>query len=415
MQPVSESSGRVIALSFLNLIGYREGEDSEDIAELFGRAHHVLHSRKLVQPEQKLRWLLKRWVRMLHLDIQDWRHTILMRALFVEEYGWPRLSYILKLSEARVRSLALDALLEEVCPEALLDRPTRDCSRNDLYLLDMVTRQAWIDRMGIYSPSHFEQHLSSCQRCRNVFDTTQRYRLSLLATKNQDLPAQLKWDEILPAELPDLPERPSRYPLVVRLAGTFVVILAIFLGVISAPDLGQYFTILEESDPVVVAELQPSEEKSEAPLELADASLSPVAQEVLLYADGKKEAETRPETLPVIRTPTAPAARSATVAATTKVFFRWGARATDPDRMTEKVLGWLKEMNALNAGELGFGAHYRGGRYFHFTIHRTEYSELLNRVKTLSLTDLTYSAADGDREIPEDRSRIVFWIGPSQR
>jgi hypothetical protein len=106
---------------------------------------------------------------------------------------------------------------------------------------------------------------------------------------------------------------------------------------------------------------------------------------------------------------------SAAAVGTSKIFFRWGARAQDPDRVTQKVLAWLKDLGAINAGELEFGAIYRGGRYFHFMIPKTAYTSLLGNIKTLPLTDFTDSAADSERVIQGDQSRIVFWIGPTDR
>jgi|GEM_PF-2869141 len=475
------SSSSKVPLTFLNLIGYSEAEGQEDLADLFGRAQQAFRSKKLSRTEFKLRWLLNRWVRMLRLDASEWRATILLRGLFVESLGWSQLAHLLKLSEARVRSLSLDALLEQVSPEDFLSRPTRDCARNDLYLLDVLTRQTWTDRLGIYPQSHFEGHLSDCERCRRVFEKTQRYQLSLKNTRLMSLPAQLEWKERTALENSESSMGLSRFPLPMRALATLVFGIVIFLGVISTPYLGKYLKVSKESVPLVtatekrdlveiekampletpapgsgVAKVEESlEHTTPAPLkELTEApmgSFASLKQKILGFMQPTPKSPELVASVPPPEVPAQPAPpNSAPVVASTppleqapsvvastptpkvvevatpkpsatagtgtsKIFFRWGARAEDPDRVTQKVLAWLNELNAKNAGELEFGALYRGGRYFHFLVSKSDYANLLGNIKTLPLTDFTDSAADSDRVIPGDQSRIVFWIGPSGR
>ncbi|MEO5668398.1 MAG: hypothetical protein ABIR96_10085 [Bdellovibrionota bacterium] len=479
---------------FLNLIGYTNGEFPDDLGELFSRAQQSFRSKKFERSETRLRWLLNRWVRMLKLDPSEWRNDILLRGLFVENLGWQNIAYLLRLSEARVRFLALDALLEQVSPEDLLDRPTRDCARNDLYLLDVVTRQAWTDRLGIYPMSSFEKHLGECDRCHRVFERTEKFRFSLLEARMQKLPTPLDWEEN-----PVIEEIPSgfgirRIPLPMRVVGSLGLGIVVFIGVISTPYLGKLIssstsrvpievataphaaapkTFSEPPNfaapppgpvkgvppspkpvPVVVAAdtsvlkqaLEEKEEKSESLLLIPQKILSfmeekraqlTTAKPPVPVAVAKPELkvepkiETTPATIstpkpveilvPVENKPAKPVVVAKVpvpdevASPTTKIFFRWGARAQDPDRMSQKVLAWLKELGAVNAGELEFGALYRGGRYFHFTIPKASYEGLLSNIRTLPLTDFTGSAAESDRTIPGDQSRIVFWLGPTDR
>ncbi len=293
--------------------------------------------------------------------------------------------------------------------------------------------------MGIYSPLNFDHHLGTCARCREIFEKSQKFRIELLATKKEQLPPQLDWEEILQSSEELTSEEGSRFPLLVRVATTAGVGFLMFLGVSSAPDLREYFR--RDDSPKEAPSVSPgSAQKGEnqAPTAVEQALQEPQEEAPLIVARTEVPAPPPPAPVPTrvtekpvpappIPVPNVTPAPKPTVvsqnpapvavpsASTTKVFFRWGARAADPDRMSEKVLAWLQEISAQNAGELGFGAIYRGGRYFHFTIPKGEYDELLSKIKSLPLTDFTYSAADGDRQIPSDRSRIVFWIGPPER
>lgn len=420
------SSSSKVPLIFLNLIGYSEAEGQDDLTELFGRAQHAFRSRKLSRTEFKLRWLLNRWVRMLRLDATEWRSTILLRGLFVESLGWGQLAHLLKLSEARIRSLSLDALLEEVSPEDFLSRPTRGCARNDLYLLDVLTRQAWSDRMGIYPQSHFERHLAECDRCFRVFEKTQRYQLDLRNSRLMKIPTQLEWKGQTELEASPPPMWMSRFGLPMKAVGTLAVAVLIFLGVVSTPYLGRYLKVSKESAKVATLDEKPDIADIEEAMPLESVPMEPAPRLPELAAQLPPPAAT-PEAprVAVKPLPLKPAPKPVEVAVkktaangaigTSNIFFRWGARAEDPDRVTQKVLGLLSELNAKNAGELEFGALYRGGRYFHFMVSKAEYANLLSNIKTLPLTDFTDSAADSDRVIPGDQSRIVFWIGPSGR
>ena len=438
MNEMNREATQEIPLKFLNLIGYVEAEGSDDLLEIFSRAEGAFRSKKFKQSDAKLRWFLHRWVRLLRLDPGEWRRTILLRGLFVEGLAWSQLAYLLRLSEARVRALSFDALLEEVSPEDLLDRPTRDCARNDLYLLDVITRQAWVDRMGIYPPKVFESHLGECTRCRRVFDRTESYRNLLLRTRIARLPEPLDWSEVPQAEIET--RRLPRFPLPMQVLGTLGIVVLIFAGVISTPYLGQYLRAVKKRAPILETreEVTPPPPQTITPpttqpttqppvetallKELLDESGSEAAKSddtiqlptrILRFMEQKKPVATAPIPSPPLAVK-APEVSAAAVG-TSKIFFRWGARAQDPDRVTQKVLAWLKDLGAINAGELEFGAIYRGGRYFHFMIPKTAYTSLLGNIKTLPLTDFTDSAADSERVIQGDQSRIVFWIGPTDR
>jgi hypothetical protein len=438
MDEMNPEATQEIPLKFLNLIGYVEAEVSDDLLEIFSRAEGAFRSKKFKQSDAKLRWFLHRWVRILRLDPGEWRRTILLRGLFLEGLSWSQLAYLLRLSEARVRALSFDALLEEVSPEDLLDRPTRDCARNDLYLLDVITRQAWVDRMGIYPPEIFESHLGECTRCRRVFDRTESYRNLLLRTRIARLPEPLDRSEVPQTEIET--RRLPRFTLPMQVLGTLGIVVLIFAGVISTPYLGQYLRTVKKRSPILETREEvtrpppqtitpPTTQPTTQPpvdtallKELLDERGSEAAKSddaiqlptrFLRFMEQKKPVATAPIPSPplAVKTPEV----SAAAVGTSKIFFRWGARAQDPDRVTQKVLAWLKDLGAINAGELEFGAIYRGGRYFHFMIPKTAYTSLLGNIKTLPLTDFTDSAADSERVIQGDQSRIVFWIGPTDR
>jgi hypothetical protein len=496
MLETTDTTRTKVPLAFLNLIGQVDVDASDELADLFARAQQAFRSKKLARTESKLRWLLNRWVRMLRLDANEWRSNLLLRGLFVEEMGWNQLAYLLKMSEARVRSLSLDALLEEVSPDDLMNRPTRDCARNDLYLLDVLTRQVWSDRLGIYPQSHFERHLGECVRCRRVFERTQQYQLGLKSSRLLELPASLQWQVSPPADLVPALTGLSRFPLPARVVGTLGVVVLVFLGVISTPYLGDFLkpkkpapqtaeapapeiaptpapTVVAQNPaptPVLAPEMPESPEAKDLKAALEGATTAAESEEksgifaripdrVMRFIEEKRRSLTSkpapeatkpfepsvvappivakapekvpeppvasppkatkpaPETKPVVAVakPQTPVAAPVVSVGTSKIFFRWGARAEDPDRVTQKVLAWLKELGAINAGELEFGALYRGGRYFHFTIPKAAYATLLNNIKTLPLTDFTDAAAEGSRVIAGDQSRIVFWIGPTNR
>jgi hypothetical protein len=169
--------------------------------------------------------------------------------------------------------------------------------------------------------------------------------------------------------------------------------------------------------------LNPSVEDStfvppKLPLVLAPEDATPKVMSVL--SSSKTPEIKTPEIVPPVKAKPVeiagqlPVEKGVETASQTKSFFRWGVRAQDPDRIAESVLKLLTDVKAQNAGELAFGALYRGGRYFHFTVSKSDYVKLLSDMKLLALTDFSYTSAEGDRWTPADQARVVLWIGPSQ-
>jgi hypothetical protein len=96
-----------------------------------------------------------------------------------------------------------------------------------------------------------------------------------------------------------------------------------------------------------------------------------------------------------------------------RAFFRWGARAQDPDLLASRVQRLLDSYRAVRAGELEWGANYRGGRYFHFTLSQGDYARFQEEIRDMEFTAFTAEQVKSDRDEKPGSSRVVFWIGPS--
>jgi hypothetical protein len=96
----------------------------------------------------------------------------------------------------------------------------------------------------------------------------------------------------------------------------------------------------------------------------------------------------------------------------TRVFYRWGAFSSALAGDSSRVMQILNKYGAKKSGELDLGASYRGGRYFHFSVPKAKYSELLREIQALNLVDFTNSRAVSERLTPADERRVVFLVRP---
>jgi len=456
-----------VFLSFFNVVGVGDDEHLlEELQDFYFRQKDKILKRASNDADQALRYLMTAWVSRLKLEESEWIGSFILRALFVEGMDFRRLAVVFGRGESKIRALALDALLEEVSPSSFFDRDSRNCARNDLYLLDNIAQRKWNDPLGIYTEENFREHLLLCERCRDLFSVSKEYGKSLEGQKLLEAP---KWIRAGVVETsPNSLEIWSRTPLpniVMKMVLGTGAVVVLFLGVVSIPYWRTFIplpkqkvAVLEsspktenvepienevlvpddlETEPEAIVETKPktsvvAESIPPPPLELKPkepevAFVPPQTPlvwapepEILLPEDSPKRSSREPvevkkEPLVVATSQPIPASRvEASQTKTTKIFFRWGARAQDPDRIAESVLNLLSDVNAVNAGELEFGALHRGGRYFHFTLAKREYEKLLSDMKALSLSDFTDSAADSDRTISADQSRVVLWIGPTR-
>ena len=100
--------------------------------------------------------------------------------------------------------------------------------------------------------------------------------------------------------------------------------------------------------------------------------------------------------------------------ATTKAFYRWQAKAEDPQALSVQILDILTSLKVKNLGRLRMGAAYKGGRSFHISIDKSEYSLFLKQVKVLPFLTFSVAESKGSTSVPVERSRIVLWIGPNR-
>lgn len=99
--------------------------------------------------------------------------------------------------------------------------------------------------------------------------------------------------------------------------------------------------------------------------------------------------------------------------ATSKLFYRWGAYSDDPVADAAKINELLLKFQATRSGDLHFGADYLGGKYFHFSVPKSAFAELLSQMKELDLVAFSSGQAISDKETPVELSRIVFLLLPS--
>jgi hypothetical protein len=449
-------------LIFMNVVDAGADEHSlEELQDFYFRQKEKLSRKKFRHSNFILRWLIKSWVSRLRLDEAEWLRTFIIRALFVESINLGELSQILGKNETKLRSLALDALLEEVSPSSFYDRGTRDCARNDLYLLDALLDRPWNDSLKIYTLDHFHQHVGVCERCKNLYQSAQAFQRRMQEQKLHRLPDWIHEPMHQPMERSSSADhtetwtRSSWSQIFIRFTAGSGLLALLFLAVIAVPywrsllpkerspvqrtenldasrDLGQASAVavpenkLSDSvasvripEPVVNPRVEdPTFVPPKLPLVLAPEDEAPKVMSVLSSSKTPeiKTSEIVPpvKVKPVEIAGQLPVAKDVETASQTKIFFRWGVRAQDPDRIAESVLKLLTDVKAQNAGELAFGALYRGGRYFHFTVSKSDYAKLLSDMKLLALTDFSYTSAEGDRWTPADQARVVLWIGPSQ-
>jgi hypothetical protein len=398
----------------------------EEWQELSLRARRYFERHPNLSSAQKVKWLLAQWLQRLGLDKNDYPHDLMLRTLLLHNYSWPELAQVFSMTVAQAKSKTFEVLLEEVDSACLFSRPTRDCARNDLYLIDKLVGLKWDHSLNLYSSYDFERHLTECERCKNLYSSAQNHinKIKISFVENQK---QFQIEKIGRRDMGD-----SSFPLgdlgwssvVTRAGSLFVGALLIFGAVLVMPNwqsLSDGFEKKWSQAQIYWAQRKKTEQTVEAPNDAQIASAEAV-EPVEFEADFVAQKEEAPiatqqkSTTEVFvrKEPEPPPPATPTQTTTTRAFYRWGARAEDPDRIASLVLAMIKKQSAENAGELDFGAEYRGGRYFHFMVDKKDYESLLVDIKALPLTDFTDAAAESDRRIPAHRARVVLWIGPAR-
>jgi len=449
------------------------------------------------------RWLFRRWQKYFP-DEAAWREGyIVLRALFVEEMKWDEISFLTGRHVSELRMVALKSLVAQTEFTGLEDRPSRDCARNDIYLLDFLSRQNWADPLTLNSDKGLESHIKNCPRCSEMVQKSRAWIDDICEESKRDLNLS-----ILESLVEGRESVGSTSELLVKSFLGVAAMVAIVLLVPYVPSFTKFvgagiqnvaskvqlnksdvddiekvldevaekedrgFSLLDKNptdelvssnkneEPRVVEahadkitdptkreklkknetvtkglDLKPSEERQifafnyvvlpEDMIEGAEVeersgeNLSSEASSVLL-SKKKPEAKKPFTELNESQKSLDPekSSKSQDLAeskgATSQVFFRWGARAQDPERLKTKVLEILGAYSAENISELGLGSLYKGGQYFHFTMNKSDYSKLLNGIRELPFTEFTVSEATGSRKIDASLSRIVFWVGPSK-
>ncbi len=468
---------------FFALLGMNPAElrgEDEGLVDLIEVARkRFAHSSK--SENEVLKWLFKRWQKYFS-DEASWKEgEVILRAIFVEGLGWSEIAYFTGMHVAQLRALSLRALARILEFSNLENRESRDCARNDIYLIDVLSHQKWKDPLDLNSEKNFFEHEKVCSRCSSLYQKSKSWITLIQDDKLQSVSF---------GSLQELAEARdhvgSTYELLIKSVFGFAIVLAVILAIPHVPkmaDIGNMLSNIGSSTSKNTLSKQNTEASLESPQK--DLSFEEVP-EVLTKADLvlEKKFET-PNTMPVVKglatkaesgkaetakveKPKIEVAKVAPVEQTPKVvtkvelpskkeplevskaskvvlapdakkppvsdskvssdstetaenppignnlFFRWGARAEDPERLRQKILDVLTEYEVSNISELAMGSLYRGGQYFHFTVKKKDYPALVEKIRALSFTEFTVSPSKGSKEISDSLSRIVFWVGPSE-
>jgi hypothetical protein len=408
--------------------------------------------------ERRYSFFIKEWFHRQKLRRHEWEERVLMSALFGLGWTYERIGQTLGLSKTRVQMRAFESL-SELGALGRTPHLAKDCARNDLHLIDAVLDRSWEDPLKFYSRKDFDEHKAACPRCTQLYRSFLEGAAKHAAQRRMQVPERLSFafeHETEARGFWGTLAAPLRWDWYYRIPIQLTVAAIVVLGVIALPYVGELLP--KKSSVPVMGALLPTGTPGVAP-----APPLPAPAETLPIVESVEISQALDQAFPLDRrssraeldlekaiplpqakappvvvakapltTPVAPVlvapppvASVAQIQAApapapvpmqdsgSRAFFRWGARAQDPDLLASRVQRLLDTYKAVRAGELEWGANYRGGRYFHFTIPEAEYARFQEEIRAMEFTAFTAEQVKSDREERPGGSRVVFWIGPS--
>lgn len=452
---------------FSVLFGVSLGEYSheyEELFELFAMNRKLLSSSKGQASKLSRQKFFSKWKKLVGRDAESLEQAIFLRAFLVEKLDWDEIAFLAQTSVSRVRSQARRFLYEwlESSENVDVQVSKRECAMLDIHLLEFLRGDAWEDPLGVYSKVHLKRHAQSCSRCKELCQKAEQLCASIqeesvrlqqkIVAKDFVVASSSPQEASSNVEETSIPlswTRVSLQGLSFALLVGFVILLApnherikdgfidLTQSIVQPLDQAEKVGLVENEAPVQEAPVQSAdveasvsqaepepvevepEDRVEQVSEVAkdDSFVLPSEPLVLMSSASplpKNAASEKPTALAESKAAKTSAATTQNKVETTRVFFRWGARAEDPDRVALKVLEMMNKISVTNVSEFSLGADYKGGKYFHFTVPTGDYKGLLSEIRSLPLTDFTYSQSRGSRDVPIDQSRVVLWIGPSR-
>ncbi len=425
-------------------------------------------------PGEIYRRFIREWFRRMKISQSEWTNTLLPRALFSLEWNYSKIGEILGISPSRVLLLGFRSLEERLGPFGR--HLSKDCARNDLFLVDRLLKRSWSDPLKIYRPEEFESHLKKCGRCADIYKSSEQFVEEIKQERLRSVPPEL--EILLRSESPGVGRGVFSWyhrltwfnKIAFQSGGTALIVsLVLLVPYYQRIDIGRLFrsstkTLLtigetqelpDTDEPIVVdpvdsATSDPDMQTEVAELPEVESSVSgnpksateTKAVEVAKIPTESQKAKPAPE----IKTPSKVAVetkvatgagagevqvaknsnqsaassdppaevKEANATAPRKYFYRWGARTNDPEIVATSVKRILEKYRVKRAGELDLGAAYKGGRYFHFTVSQSEYESLISEIRGVHFEDFTSTRTDSDRATMAGLVRIVFWVGPTE-
>jgi hypothetical protein len=141
----------------------------EDYIEVYGSLAKQIGQLTAEQdvPGQLYRSFIQEWHRRIKVSKGEWRSALLPRALFSLNWSYPKIREVFTCSDSRIRLMGFRSLESQVGPFPVQN--SKDCARNDLYLIDMLLNRLWTDPLKLYRPEEFRFHLGRCERCAKIY------------------------------------------------------------------------------------------------------------------------------------------------------------------------------------------------------------------------------------------------------
>ncbi len=439
------------------LISQEFFSSDSDFVELLDRVSYQVKKGKLRSSVECDRYLFSLFLKTLGQKRRAVTEKIYLLALF--KLNWPleKLSSLTHEYTSKIKFLVTQSLKDRVSVELSSKKLSQDCCRADLFLVDYLFDRSWkLPFKENFSLLTLKNHLKSCDRCQAVVGAAEGIKSQLIyqdiktfeyqypftkrISKNKVVKSfefyqnfSLHWKGLIQVllsivlvfSIATIPfvgkflikqqqgaqsENEAKKGAVEKLDATWVD-LALERDLISPPWLVSEQHDSPQSPPLAkflnnykaeeIALSQKNETvaveppKVEAPQAAKILSNKNVVEEVV-KTDIKTRSEIEEE--------------NAAESDNQWIFYRWGAYAEELDVIVPKILSVLEINQAEKAGELDFGAEYRGGRYFHFSIKKELMRKVIDELKTLKLEGFTKVEAKSDRKNKEGHSRIVFLL-----
>ncbi|NCN27869.1 hypothetical protein GW915_09865 [bacterium] len=432
---------RWFSVSLLDLwsLFLKFSSNEQDFSELSSRVTRRLISKSLSSSAHAEREFFRLWSKKFHLTGREDLEQICV--VLACELAWPieKVSFFTGLTSSRVsffitQTFKRYALMNNDLPEPL----GADCARVDLYLTELLLERSLpgLKNKAILT----KKHTQKCPRCSQLFDVGSTLLVEMVEKEKTPFPEKIaiwlrSFQEEKVAILSPVERHLFSSKLLLKLPVVVLIVLTVVGGVSSIPYIGKLnFTLprfpiefFQAQKPVVVDSIDewididlqsrtlypPWIEHDEAYL----AKNEVFAIHRYLLARGAELAEveetaTNSSVEDVVAEPKLQSSKKIT--SSRLAFYRWGAYSADLSADTQYLKTLLKDLQAIQAGELELGAEYKGGSYFHFEVPSEKFDSLNEKVSRISLENFTSNRARSTRASTKGYVRVVFLVLPKK-